>query len=267
MHFPTDPVVRDVIFGCVFLVPLITVLWLWYDSSGRTGSSRWIWRVALTLIVLLTIPALVLGAANNDEPDLMDLFGWLAIGSGAITILGVVGYGIWGRTPMLENAEEPVVDYGAYAPPMPLAPPSEPEEPMTFTAVEPTPSAPAPTLSAPVTPPAPAKPAEPVGAYLFVTTGADQGQQYPVGNQVTIGRGASCGVTLADSKVSSEHGQLKRQGDSYVYLDLKSTNGSFLLIEGREERLRTGQALVDGDELRLGGTVLKFIRVQEGARR
>jgi hypothetical protein len=267
MHFPTDPIVRDVIFGCVFLLPLITVLWLWYDSSGRTGSSRWAWRVILTLIVLLTIPALVLGAANNNEQDLMDIFGWIAIGSGAVAILGVVGYGIWGRTPMIEYDDEPMVDFSSYAPPMPPAP-AESADQMTLTAAEPAPvAAPAPTLSAPVTPPAPAKPAEPVGAYLFVKTGADQGQQFPVGNQVTIGRGAGCGITLADNKVSSEHGQLKRQGDSYVYLDLKSTNGSFLLIEGREERLRTGQALVDGDELRLGGTVLKFIRVQEGSRR
>jgi pSer/pThr/pTyr-binding forkhead associated (FHA) protein len=84
---------------------------------------------------------------------------------------------------------------------------------------------------------------------------------------VTIGRGAECGITLADSKVSAEHAQLKREGSSYVYLDLKSTNGSFLIIEGREERLRSSQALMDGDEIRLGQTVLKFIRVQEGGRR
>jgi len=42
---------------------------------------------------------------------------------------------------------------------------------------------------------------------------------------------------------------------------LKSTNGSFLIIEGREERLRIQPALMDGDEIRLGQTVLKFIRV------
>ena len=270
-----DPIVRDIVFGCVFLFPLIAVLWCWYDSSGRTGTARWFWRIFLTGIVLLTIPAIVLGAANTDDADLMRLLGWLAIGAGGLALLGVVGYAIWGRSPMQEYAEEPAMDYGSYEEPLePVAPvmPVMPLDQMTLTAAEqvaPT-APPAPTLSAPVTPAAPvapAAPAGPIGAYLFVKTGAGQGQQYPVGNQVTIGRNAGCGITLNDSRVSGEHGQLKRQGDSYVYLDLKSTNGSFLVVEGREERLRTGQALVDGDELRLGGTTLKFIRVQEGARR
>ena len=256
-----DPIVKAIFFGCVFLLPLIAVLWLWYDSSGRTGTARWVWRLILTALVLLTIPAVALGAANLDDQDLLRVFGWTAIASGAIAILGVLGYAIWGRSPMAEYPEDAAEGYmGGYAPPM---------EPMTLTAPEPAVTIappPAPTLAPPPAP-APAAPTGPIGAYLFVKSGADQGHQYPVGNQTTIGRGASCGITLDDSRVSAEHGQLKRQGDSYVYLDLKSTNGSFLVVEGREERLRSSQALVDGDEIRLGGTVLKFIRVQEGSRR
>jgi hypothetical protein len=261
----TDSIVGAIFYGVVFLVPLVAVLWLWYDSSGRTGSGRWFWRLLLTLLVLLTTPAVALGAANSNEEFWMSVLGWTAIASGAIAILGVLAYAIWGRSPMAEYPEDAAEGYmGSYAPPM------QPIEPMTLTV----PETAAPTLAPPPAPtlapppaPAPAAPAGPIGAYLFVKTGADQGKQFPVGNQVTIGRGAGCGITLADSRVSAEHGQLKRQGDSYVYLDLKSTNGSFLVIEGREERLRTSQALVDGDEIRLGGTVLKFIRVQEGSRR
>jgi hypothetical protein len=263
-----DPIVRAVFFGGVFLLPLIAVLWLWYDSSGRTGSARWFWRLILTIVVLLTTPAVALGAANTDDSKLVSVFGWVAIASAGLAILGVLGYAIWGRSPMQESQDYPPADYmGGYPQPYPTDPMAM-GGPDTMTV-----AAPAPTLVAPALPPtlvapsAPAAPKEPIGAYLFVKTGADQGHQYPVGHQVTIGRAASCGITLADSRVSSEHGQLKRQGDSYVYLDLKSTNGSFLLVEGREERLRSGQALVDGDELRLGGTTLKFIRVQEGGRR
>ena len=192
----------------------------------------------------------------------------MAIASGGVAILGVLAYAVWGRSPMEEYSDDQAGDYVdglADLPPF--------SEPMTLTAPEPVTiggamgGAPATTLAAPFAPAPRPAPSGPVGAYLFIKSGSDQGRQFPVGNQVTIGRGANCGITLADSKVSSEHGQLKRQGDSYVYLDLKSTNGSFLVVEGREERLRSSQALVDGDELRLGSTVLKFIRVQEGGKR
>jgi hypothetical protein len=261
-----DQIVRAVFFGAVFLVPLVAVLWLWYDSSGRIGSGRWFWRLLLTALVVLTVPAVALGAAllDNSQRDLLRVFGWLAIASGGVAILGVLAYAVWGRSPMEEYQEDQSGDYtDGFTQPAPFA------EPMTLTAPEPVTigGAPATTISAPPMPAPRATTSGPIGAYLFIKSGADQGNQYPVGNQVTIGRGANCGITLADSKVSSEHGQLKRQGDSYVYLDLKSTNGSFLMVEGREERLRSSQALVDGDELRLGSTVLKFIRVQEGGKR
>lgn len=255
-----DPIVRAAVFGGVFLVPLIAVLWLWYDSSGRTDSARWYWRLILTALVLLTAPAVALGAANLDESqqDLMRICGWLAIASGGIAIIGVLAYAVWGRVPQEVLPDQADAYVGDFAQPV------EPMEPSTLTVPE------APTLAAPLAPipaPMPAASSGPIGAYLFVKSGADQGRQFQVGNQVTIGRVASCGITLADARVSAEHAQLKREGSSYVYLDLKSTNGSFLIVEGREERLRSSQALVDGDEVRLGQTVLKFIRVQEGGRR
>ncbi|MGA3057383.1 MAG: FHA domain-containing protein [Candidatus Limnocylindrales bacterium] len=251
-----DPIVRASVFGGVFLVPLVAVLWLWYDSSGRADSARWYWRLILTALVLLTTPAVALGAANLDssQQDLMKICGWLAIASGGVTIIGVLAYAVWGRAPQEDLSDDVAGDYAAE-----LAQPAGSMEPLTLTAPENA------TVAAPQTPaPAPAARSGPVGAYLFVKSGADQGRQFPVGNQVTIGRATSCGITLADARVSSEHAQLKREGGSYVYLDLKSTNGSFLIVEGREERLRSSQALVDGDEVRLGQTVLKFIRVQEG---
>jgi hypothetical protein len=248
------------VFGGVFIVPLFAVLWLWYDSSGRVDSARWYWRLILTALVILTVPAVVLGAANLDvsQQDLMKVFGWLAIGSGGVTLVGVLAYAIWGRAPQPEVHEDQADGFAGdfeagFAAPVDMIEPPTLATPETVTMAQP--------------PPAPAPPAAPVGAYLFVKSGADKGRQFPVGNQVTIGRGASCGITLSDARVSAEHAQLKREGASYVYLDLKSTNGSYLVVEGREERLRSSQALVDGDEIRVGQTVLKFIRVQEGGKR
>jgi Inner membrane component of T3SS, cytoplasmic domain len=258
-----DPIVRDLVFGSTFLLPLIAVLWTWYDSSGRTGPARWFWRLILSGLVLLTTPAVILGAANTDNADLMSSLGWAAFACGGMAVLGVVAYAIWGRSPMDEYPEETAELQTAYAQPVRRKEPIDQVKQPQPVAEPAAPAAPAPAPAAsvaPAAPPAPATPPEPVGPYLLVKSGADQGRRFPVADEVTIGRGAACGVTLADSKVSSEHGRLKRQGESFVYLDLKSTNGSFLLIEGREERLLAGQALVDGDELRLGTTVLQFIR-------
>jgi hypothetical protein len=266
-----DPIVRAAVFGGVFIVPLFAALWVWYDSSGRSNNARWYWRLLLTALVILTMPAVVLGAANLDvsQRDLMKICGWLAIGSGGVTLLGVMAYVIWGRVAETEVGDE-VDAYGAD--PNEAADafqPFEPFEPQTLTAPDPTTMVAPVTLAAPAPAPAAAAaaPTGPIGAYLFVKSGADKGRQFPVGNQTTIGRGNTCGIKLADSRASSEHAQLKRDGSSYVFLDLKSTNGSFLIVEGREERLRSSQALVDGDEIRIGQTVMKFIRVQEGSKK
>jgi hypothetical protein len=260
-----DPIVEAVFFGCAFLLPLVAVLWVWYDSSGRIGSGRWFWRFFLTALVLFTTPAVALGAAHLDHSmdDVMSAFGWTAIASGCVAILGVVAYAIWGRSPMEEYRDEAPVDRApGHAPPVKTAKAAQTVQPTAAT----TPPAAQPAMpAAPV--PAPPRAPAPTGPYLLVKTGADRGRQFPIGNKATIGRAAGCDITLADNRVSAEHGQLERQGDSYVYLDLKSTNGSFLVVEGREERLLTGQALVDGDEVRLGGTVLRFVRTPEGGKR
>jgi hypothetical protein len=251
-----DPIVRASVFGAVFLVPLLAVLWVWYDTSGKTDSGRWYWRLVISALVVLTAPAVVLAAANLDvsQRDLMKIFGWLAIGSGGLAVLGVLGYGVWGRTPLPVVDEPASADfaYQAFEP----GPADPPFEAQTLA------SAPTALVAPTVVAPAPSQ--ANAGAYLFVKSGPDQGRQFPVAGQVTIGRSARCGVTLADSRVSSEHAQLKREGASYVYLDLKSTNGSYLRVEGREERLRSSQALVDGDEIRVGETVLQFISTPKG---
>ena len=248
-----NPLVRAAFFGAVFLLPLFAVLWLWYDSSGRQDAARWYWRLVLSVLVLLTTPAVVLGAANLDssQQDLLRIFGFLAIAAGVVALIGVIAYAVWGRAPSSDAFDEDVAAY--------------PEADAVTLTAPPTITAPAPPTVA-----APARAAgqsSATGAYLFAKSGPDQGRQFPLADLVTIGRSPSCGISLADPRVSSEHAQLKRDGASYVYLDLKSTNGSFLLVEGREERLRAAQALVDGDEIRLGQTVVQFIQVPQGGQR
>jgi hypothetical protein len=267
-----DPIVEAVFFGCAFLLPLVAVLWVWYDSSGRIDSGRWFWRLFLSALVLFTTPAVALGAAHLDHSmdDVMGVFGWTAIACGCVAILGVLAYAIWGRSPMEEYQGEAKSDRAAgSASPAQTVPPVRSVKAVQTvlpTALATPPAAPAiPTAPRPA--PAPARAPAPTGPNLLIKAGADRGRQFPIGHKTTIGRATGCDITLNDNRVSAQHGQVERQGGSFVYLDLKSTNGSFLVVEGREERLLAGQVLVDGDEIRLGGTVLKFVRTPDGGKR
>jgi pSer/pThr/pTyr-binding forkhead associated (FHA) protein len=105
------------------------------------------------------------------------------------------------------------------------------------------------------------------GAHLFVKSGTDQGRLFPLEDMVIVGRAAGCGVRLTDPHVSGKHAQIKREGAVYVYLDLRSSSGSFLLVGDRVERLRAAHTLVTNDEVRLGETVLQFIRTPQGDKR
>ena len=105
------------------------------------------------------------------------------------------------------------------------------------------------------------------GAHIFVKSGADQGRLFPLSDLLTIGRSAGCDVRLADPHISARHAQLKREDAAYVYLDLRSSSGSFLQMGEREERLREPHILGDNDEIRIGETVLQFIRTPRGGKR
>jgi hypothetical protein len=70
---------------------------------------------------------------------------------------------------------------------------------------------------------------------------------------VTIGRHAECDVVLEDSNISRRHAEIKRQGEDYLFVDLGSTNGS--KVNGSRVKQHV---LVDGDEITLGKTVLRF---------
>ena len=70
---------------------------------------------------------------------------------------------------------------------------------------------------------------------------------------VTLGRASDCNVVLADPTVSKRHAELRRQGTEIVLIDLGSTNGTKVNGAGIRER-----ALADGDEIRIGATVMRF---------
>jgi len=80
------------------------------------------------------------------------------------------------------------------------------------------------------------------------------GSRFGIGDElVTVGRAGDCDLVLADPTVSKHHFELRRQGLQIVLVDLGSTNGTRVNGVGIRERV-----LADGDEIRLGATVLRY---------
>lgn len=87
---------------------------------------------------------------------------------------------------------------------------------------------------------------------LVVASGEDAGARTAVtGSRVSIGRLASCALTLTDSTVSREHAALVRRGDGWWVVDLGSTNGT------RVNGVRAAeQPVAPGDRIELGDVAL-----------
>jgi diguanylate cyclase (GGDEF)-like protein len=71
---------------------------------------------------------------------------------------------------------------------------------------------------------------------------------------VTIGRHPHCDLILSDPLISSFHARIEDRGDSWAFLDLGSTNGSFVNGEPASKEIN----LLPGDKVGLGDTVLRF---------
>jgi pSer/pThr/pTyr-binding forkhead associated (FHA) protein len=72
------------------------------------------------------------------------------------------------------------------------------------------------------------------------------------GDQLTIGRDSSNGVSINDAEVSRKHARLTFQGGKYVIEDLGSTNGTF--VNG--QRLSSSAVLKSGDVVSLGEQIV-----------
>ena len=96
---------------------------------------------------------------------------------------------------------------------------------------------------------------------LRVIEGAEPGRGYQVASvPVTLGRDAISGISLPDPKMSRQHAALAMQGSDFVIKDLGSTNGTFV----NDKRVKEA-VLMNGDQVRLGNTVLEFILSQPAA--
>lgn len=92
-------------------------------------------------------------------------------------------------------------------------------------------------------------------ACLVVIYGEDLGRRVPLGKDPTlIGRSSQCDIHINNDNVSRNHARIMFDGNVFRVRDLGSTNGTYVNHEFIDE-----VELRDGDQIKVGGTILKFI--------
>lgn len=101
----------------------------------------------------------------------------------------------------------------------------------------------------------PSAAADSAAAYLIVIAGDEIGRRLPLGpSTIEAGRSLACDFSINHESVSRRHARIWWTGPGYRIRDLGSTNGTFVNDEPTIER-----DLVDGDRIKIGGTVLKLV--------
>ena len=96
------------------------------------------------------------------------------------------------------------------------------------------------------------------GERLVVLEPADRrGEEFPLGDEMTVGRAGGCSVPIADDTfVSQLHARVfRRDGDLFVE-DLGSTNGTYL----NKRKVTAAAAMRKGDKLQVGKTTMEVRR-------
>ncbi|HZR45939.1 MAG TPA: FHA domain-containing protein [Candidatus Manganitrophaceae bacterium] len=90
---------------------------------------------------------------------------------------------------------------------------------------------------------------------LVVISGKTLGRKYLLDQkQILVGRGESVQISLDEKTVSRNHAEFYRKNNQFMVKDLQSKNGIFV------NNIKViGSALKDGDLIRIGGTVFKFV--------
>lgn len=91
---------------------------------------------------------------------------------------------------------------------------------------------------------------------LIYPPGPSLGRRFPLVPQgQEIGRGQDCDIQLDRDAVSRHHARIDRGDEGWRVTDLDSTNGSYV----NEARIHRPCPLRDGDRLKIGNTIFKFL--------
>jgi FHA domain len=93
-----------------------------------------------------------------------------------------------------------------------------------------------------------------VGRFVVTEPKADRGSAFAVGDEITIGRAATCTIRMPDdSFVSQLHARVFRDAGLTKIEDLGSTNGTYL----NGKRLTAPEHVTKGDRVQIGSTVFE----------
>ena len=93
-----------------------------------------------------------------------------------------------------------------------------------------------------------------VGRFVVIEPKATRGSAFAVGDELTVGRAATCTIGMPDdSFVSQLHARVFRESGSTMIEDLGSTNGTYL----NGKRLAAPERVAKGDRVQIGNTVFE----------
>ena len=93
-------------------------------------------------------------------------------------------------------------------------------------------------------------------ACLVIIYGGELGHRIPLGDEpVECGRSQNVAIPIEDDAASRKHARIRRHGDTFVVTDLGSTNGTYV-----NDLLVHERPLCDGDQIKIGRTIFKFIQ-------
>jgi len=93
-------------------------------------------------------------------------------------------------------------------------------------------------------------------ACLVIIYGGELGRRITLTDEpIECGRSPNVGIPIDDDAASRKHARIRRHGDVFVVTDLGSTNGTYVNDVVVHER-----PLVDGDQVKIGRTIFKFIQ-------
>lgn len=93
-----------------------------------------------------------------------------------------------------------------------------------------------------------------IGQLMVLEPPENVGLTWALGNEITIGRAATCGLQIDDTYVSSVHARIFNRSGVFVIEDLDSRNGTVL----NGSPLTTATELRPGDRIQFGTTLLEF---------
>lgn len=95
---------------------------------------------------------------------------------------------------------------------------------------------------------------------IIVIDGVQKGLRFQLTKRpLSVGRDAARDIQITDPKVSRKHALIRYEGGGHVIAPVEAKNG----IKVNDAPIAESSKLSDGDQIKLGDTLLKYVDVDE----